>query len=215
MELEKTTYNPIKFNRTSGTIAPEILWAQRPNEIYLTINVSDVENPKVKLEANTFTFTGVSHGKTYEAKLELLKEIDPEESKQNISARSLYFVLAKKEKDQPYWSRLLKASGKPHFLKTDFSRWKDEDESDDEGGAGKDFDMSNFGGMGGMGDMASMMGGMGGMDMASMMGGMGGMAGMGGGAGGMDFSKFGGAEGADSDDDDDMPGLEENDAEQA
>ncbi|KAJ3410588.1 hypothetical protein HDV05_003625 [Chytridiales sp. JEL 0842] len=191
---------------TTGTIAPEILWAQRPNEIYLTINVSDVENPKVKLEANTFTFTGVSHGKTYEAKLELLKEIDPEESKQNISARSLYFVLAKKEKDQPYWPRLLKASGKPHFLKTDFSRWKDEDESDDEG-AGKDFDMSNFGGMGGM-DMASMMGG---------MGGMGGLGGMGGGAGGMDFSQFaGGAEGGDSDDEDDeMPALEENDAGQA
>jgi prostaglandin-E synthase len=53
----------------------------------------------------------------------------------------LSFVIQKKEQDEAYWPRLLKASGKPHFLKTDFARWKDEDDEEEEG-AGKDFDMS-------------------------------------------------------------------------
>lgn len=74
------------------------------------------------------------------------------------------------------------------FLKTDFSKWVDEDEQD-EAPADVPDDM-DMGGMGGMGGMPGM-GGMGGMP---GMGGMGGMPGMGdmggmGGAGGMDFEK--------------------------
>jgi hypothetical protein len=64
------------FNRTSPVVTPEILWAQRPNELYLTINVSDVESPKIELTENSLHFVGPSHGKVYEVKLDLLKDID-------------------------------------------------------------------------------------------------------------------------------------------
>lgn len=32
----------------------------------------------------------------------------------------------------PYWERLLKEKTKQHWLKIDFNKWKDEDDSDDE-----------------------------------------------------------------------------------
>jgi hypothetical protein len=88
------------------------------------------------------------------------------------------FVI-KKEESGPYWPRLLKQSGKFSWLKTDFNKWKDEDEEEEVVAPGAE---SPFGG-----DMASMMGGMGGgmggmdinqlMQMQGMMGGAGGPGG--------------------------------------
>lgn len=70
-------------------------------------------------------------------------------------------------------------------MKTDFSKWVDEDEQ--EGAAVEETeDMDPMGGMGGPPGM----GGMGGMPGMGGMGGMPGMGGMGGGMpGGMDFAK--------------------------
>ncbi|KAJ3070881.1 hypothetical protein HDU98_006114 [Podochytrium sp. JEL0797] len=212
---------------TPAAIAPEVLWAQRTDEIFLTLNVSDIVDPQITLTKDQLKFEAANkQGKKYAVTLDFHAEVDPEASRKNITGRSIVFVLYKAAKEQPYWPRLLKSSaGKPHFLKTDFSRWKDEDEEDEEeeaapagpggpGGPGG-FDMSQFSGMGGMGGA----GGMGGLE--SMMAGMGGAGGMGGmadlqsmmggmgGAGGMDFSKFAGAAGDEEDSDDDLPDLED------
>lgn len=68
--------------------------------------------------------------------------------------------MKKKESDQTWWPRLVKGSKNPFFVKTDFSRWKDEDE-EDEDAKGNPFDMdfsqfSNIGGaMGGAGAMGA------------------------------------------------------------
>ncbi|KAJ3214284.1 hypothetical protein HDU67_001829 [Dinochytrium kinnereticum] len=68
----------------------------------------------------------------YEVKLDFYKDISVEASRQSANARQLLFILQKNETGQPYWPRSLKASGKaPHFLKTDFSKWKDEDDDED------------------------------------------------------------------------------------
>ena len=108
----------------------------------------------------------------------LLKEIDPEQTKYQVRPRCIEFALEKAE-EGPYWERLLKEKTKQHWLKVDFQKWKDEDDSDEEAGGGDLEDMmKNMGGLGG---------GMGGMP---GMGGMGGMPGMGGGGmpGGMDMA---------------------------
>ena len=63
-----------------------------------------------------------------------------------MSARGAVFVIQKKEAG-PYWPRLVKASKKPHWLQTDFSKWKDEDEdapAEEDPMGGMDF--SQFGG---------------------------------------------------------------------
>merc|ERR1712112_310219 len=105
--------------------------------------------------------------------MKLLKEIDPEKTKYQVRPRCIEFALEKAE-DGPYWERLLEDKTKQHWLKVDFQKWKDEDDSDEEAGGG-DLEemMRNMGGLGGMGGMGGMpgMGGMGGMPGMDMMGG--------------------------------------------
>ncbi|KAM0788454.1 hypothetical protein ACM66B_001588 [Microbotryomycetes sp. NB124-2] len=183
---------------------PEVLWAQRSSEtepeknvIYLTINVSELD-PSYKLDIRPTKLSFSGHSKqvggtgtaakaeptTYSFDLDLFAEV--EEVKRNLTGKSLQLVLRKKEAKEDYWPRLTKDKVKLNFLKTDFDKWKDQDEQEDE------TDMPDFGadaGMGGMGGGIGGgmpgMGGAGGMDFASMMGGGGA-----GGAGGMDFAKM-------------------------
>lgn len=58
-------------------LVPEVLWAQRAGEVYLTINLSDVQNEVVDLEEEKLHFKGESNGKTYEVTLEFSKPVDP------------------------------------------------------------------------------------------------------------------------------------------
>ncbi|KAG0716150.1 Protein wos2 [Chionoecetes opilio] len=67
--------------------------------------------------------------------------------------RNIELILIKKE-EGPYWPHLLKQKVKQHWLKVDFSRWKDEDDSEDEGeGQNQDLEemMRQMGGLGGGG----------------------------------------------------------------
>jgi len=198
------------------TLTPEVLWAQRSsvadaakNYVYLTISVPDVSKESLQLELKPtgVTFTGASSTlkRTYHVELELFGEIDPAESRVNHTSKNIEIKLQKKELKEEYWPRLLKASQKLHYLKTDFDKWVDEDEQNE---VAED-DMSKFGDMGGMPGMGG--GDFGGIDFSKLGGGTGGMPDMSGmGLEGMpDFSSSGNP-GSDSEEeeDDDMPGLE-------
>jgi prostaglandin-E synthase len=62
-----------------------------------------------------------------------------QKSKFAVRERVIEFALEKKEPG--FWERLLSEKAKYHWLKTDFNKWKDEDESDDEeGGGGQDIE---------------------------------------------------------------------------
>ena len=148
----------------------------------------------------------------YKFSIDLYKEIIPEvflqlrvspcgliplqESVKHLTSRALVLNLRKKELEHEYWPRLTKEKLKSPYIKTDFSKWVDEDEQDGTGAAGLEDDM-DLGGMGGMGGMPGMggmggmpgMGGMGGMPGMGGMGGMGGFGGPGGPPGGIDFEK--------------------------
>lgn len=160
---------------------------------------------------------GGTDKKEHEINLELFGEVKPEESKYVVRGRGTELVLIKENQDA-YWKRLFKEDKKHHWLKIDFGKWKDEDESDEEAGdapggggpggpgQGADFEemMRQMGGLGGGG-----MGGMPGMGgMGGMMGGMPGMGGMGAMGGMPDFGDLEGEEGKDSDDEE-LPDLEE------
>ena len=54
--------------------------------------------------------------------------------------RVIEFALEKKDGEGPYWKRLVKEEKKQHWLKVDFNKWRDEDESDDEAGGGQDLE---------------------------------------------------------------------------
>merc|ERR1712227_592013 len=85
-----------------------------------------------------------------------------EKTKYAVRDRVIEFALEKKDGEGPYWKRLVKEEKKQHWLKVDFNKWRDEDESDDEAGGGQDLEqmMSQMGGLGG--GMAGMPGSPGG-----------------------------------------------------
>ncbi|KAI9138964.1 HSP20-like chaperone [Paraphysoderma sedebokerense] len=168
---------------SSGTkenpLSPEVLWAQRTNQIFLTINLSDVTEHNVDIEKQSVTVFahGGTEKKWYKVELKLFDEVDVENSLYTVTARQIFVNLTKLQKDQPYWPRLLESSTKPHYLRTDFSRWKDEDEQDEEGdedimkqfqGSGMNMFQGKGGGLGGL-DMSALAN-LGGGDMKMGMG---------------------------------------------
>ena len=86
--------------------------------------------------------------------LDLFGKVIPDESKYMVRGRGAEIVLVKVDKDGPYWKRLLKDDKKHHWLKVDFNKWQDEEESDDEvgmgGAGGSSFEemMRQMGGLG-------------------------------------------------------------------
>ncbi|KAJ7275571.1 HSP20-like chaperone [Mycena haematopus] len=199
-------------------VHPEVLWAQRSSEsdetknvLYLTINLPDIQEDGLKytLEPTKITFEATSgnektgHEKKYAFNLDFFSEIVPEKSSKKLSTRSLYLVLRKKEQKAEYWPRLTKEKVKNAYIKTDFSKWVDEDEQDGQE-AKDDADLEDaMGGMGGMPGMGGLggMGGPGGMDFEKMMAEMGGPGGFGAGGSGSGS----GGDGDDDDSDDDGP----------
>lgn len=142
-------------------VPPPVLWAQRSNVVFLTICVEDCKTPDIQLEADKVIFkgSGGAEKKNYELTIPLFKEIDTEKSAKFIRDRNIELVLKKKE-EGPYWSSLLKDKKKVHWLKVDFNKWKDEDDSEDE------FNLGGGGGGGGedLEEMMRQMGGLGGAD---------------------------------------------------
>ena len=131
-----------------------------------------------------FKGTGGVEKRTYEVTIPLYKEIDAEKSKSFNRGRCIEMLLFKTNTDESYWPSLTSDKKKHHWLKCDFNKWQDEDESDDEG----------LGGMSGSGDFEEMM---------RQMGGLGGA----GGGGKPSFDDLDDAEENDSDDEP-IPDLE-------
>lgn len=136
------------------TQTPSVLWAQRKDCVLLTIDVQDCKDTKVQVDkddAESFAvlrFSGKagSDGKAYGMDLELLKEVDPGETKVSTTGRNVFVMLPKKE--EGFWPKLLRQKAPPN-VKVDWSRWVD---SDDEGGD-EGFDMSQMGQFSGLDDM--------------------------------------------------------------
>ncbi|KAJ9575151.1 hypothetical protein L9F63_025898 [Diploptera punctata] len=119
-------------------VPPSVMWAQRTNVIFLTICLEDCKNPDIKIDKDKIYFHGVggTEKKKHEVTIPLYAEIDPE-----------------KEEDCPYWPQLMRDKKKYHWLKVDFNKWKDEDDSEDDVGQSEDLEemMRQMGGLGGGG----------------------------------------------------------------
>lgn len=170
---------------------PAVLWAQRKEEVLLTFNV-ETKDPTIKIEKDSVYFKGVSvpEKKPHEVTIQLYDAVVPETSTFVNKGRQIEMVLRKEKRDAAYWPSLTKDKKKPHYLKIDFNKWRDEDEDVEEGAfpGGPD-------GMGGPG---------GNMDIEEMLRSMGG-----GGLGGGDKSEKPSFDDLDDDsDDENLPDLE-------
>jgi len=122
-------------------------WAIRKDKVHLTFQVRDAKNEQVVFEKNSMTFTSVSEEenkeKHYRNEIELFGAIDPDQSRYVNTGRVVRCVLTRAEEGE-YWPRLTKEKIRLHWLKVDFGRWKDEDDSDDEDKAGADFELNDM-----------------------------------------------------------------------
>ncbi|XP_057980959.1 co-chaperone protein p23-1-like isoform X1 [Malania oleifera] len=121
---------------------PSVKWAQRSDRVYLTIDLPDAKDVKLKLEPEgRFIFSGTRDGFLYEVDIELFDKINVQESKYNVGVRNIVYVIKKAENN--WWSRLIKQEGKPPvFLKVDWDKWVDEEDENEK--AGMDFDDMDF-----------------------------------------------------------------------
>ncbi|KAF7592158.1 hypothetical protein BBP40_000645 [Aspergillus hancockii] len=146
---------------------PEVLWAQRSsdsdaakNVIFLTVNLPDIQEQtlKVDLTSTSLSFEARAGNtskniaeKDYAFSIKFFKEVDPDLSSKKLSSRSLYFVLRKKDKGTEYWPRLTNEKARNAFIRTDFSKWVDEDEQGEGDKFDDDFGDMGMGGAGGLG----------------------------------------------------------------
>ncbi|CAJ0574466.1 unnamed protein product, partial [Mesorhabditis spiculigera] len=173
------------------TKRPATKWAQRRTHLFITFEVDSAEDVKLDATPTTLHFSAANGAEKYDVELEFFEQIDPESVQRSQGTRFVEITVIKKE--EKWWPRLQKSSAKCHWLATDYSKWKDEDEVSEE--EGEEPMMPGGGGMPGM---------PGGFDLAKYMqqAGAGGLGGM----GGADFDGLG-----DDDDEDGMPDLEDAD----
>lgn len=117
---------------TSTSVPPPMKWAEDPNRVYLTVDV-ECKGTDYKFTKDSFSFkgTGVADNKPYEVTLNFMEEINPDDVVAKNNARCVEFTISKAEKGN-FWKNLTKDKKKPHFLKIDFNKWRDEDSDQEE-----------------------------------------------------------------------------------
>jgi len=157
---------------------PPVLWAQRNDVLFVTINV-ETKDPEIKITEDSLFFKGVGlpENKHHEVTINFLKKINPDKVVSKNSGRCYEFIINKADTASEYWTSLTNDKKKPHWLKVDFNKWKDEGSDDDSEAGAMPGGMGGMPGMGGMGGMGDGMGNF--NDLMSQMGGMGGGGGFG------------------------------------
>ncbi|CAL5185384.1 unnamed protein product [Lathyrus oleraceus] len=113
---------------------PTVKWAQRSDEVFITVELPDAQNVKLKLEPEGkfyFSATAGAEKIPYEVDIDLFDKIDVDNSEYSASSRHICYLVKKAE--SKWWDRLLKQGGKsPSFLKVDWDKWIDEDEENEQ-----------------------------------------------------------------------------------
>ncbi|XP_076935169.1 co-chaperone protein p23-1-like [Bidens hawaiensis] len=123
---------------------PILKWAQRDDLVYITIDLPDAKDVKLKLEPEgkfSFSATSGADNIPYEINIDLYDKVDVNESKASVGSRNIMYLVKKEE--SKWWTRLIKQEGRtPVFIKVDWNKWVDEDEQ--AAGPDMEFDDVNF-----------------------------------------------------------------------
>uniref|UniRef100_A0A8C9WDT4 Very-long-chain (3R)-3-hydroxyacyl-CoA dehydratase n=2 Tax=Scleropages formosus TaxID=113540 RepID=A0A8C9WDT4_SCLFO len=113
------------------TLTPHVYWAQRHSEIYLRVELSDVQNLDISVQDNILRFRAQGHGakgdNEYEFSLEFLEPVKPEVTHRSTQRQVNITV---KKQEHSWWDRLTVQERKPLFLAPDFDRWLDESDAE-------------------------------------------------------------------------------------
>uniref|UniRef100_A0A7S0DRL4 CS domain-containing protein n=1 Tax=Amorphochlora amoebiformis TaxID=1561963 RepID=A0A7S0DRL4_9EUKA len=114
-----------------ATVTPTFKWAQSRSKVFVTIQLTNIDDLKHSISDKSFAFTGVRGPKKYELNFEMPHAVDPKASK-FVPGRHPRFDIAKAD-SKIFWTRLCSDKRRfKNFCKVDFDKWKDEDELYDE-----------------------------------------------------------------------------------
>ncbi|KAK7891239.1 hypothetical protein WMY93_023202 [Mugilogobius chulae] len=112
-------------------LTPLVYWAQRHEEVYLRVELTDAQNIEVHAHENVLEFRGQGHGakgqNQYEFSLQLLYPVKTE-VKHKSTQRQVNITVQKQQRG--WWSRLTAQERKPVFVAPDFDRWMDESDAE-------------------------------------------------------------------------------------
>lgn len=113
------------------TLTPLVYWAQRHEEIYLRVELTDAQNIDVHVHEKVLQFKAQGHGakgqNEYEFSLEFLLPVKPEVTHKSTQ-RQVNITVRKEQRG--WWERLVAQERKPIFLAPDFDRWLDESDAE-------------------------------------------------------------------------------------
>ncbi|KAM9808210.1 very-long-chain (3R)-3-hydroxyacyl-CoA dehydratase [Neosynchiropus ocellatus] len=112
-------------------LTPLVYWAQRHEEIFLRVELTDAQRIDVHVHENVLKFQALGHGAKgqhqYEFNLEFLLPVKTEV--EHKSTQRQVNIKVRKEQ-RGWWERLTKEVRKPVFLAPDFDRWLDESDAE-------------------------------------------------------------------------------------
>ncbi|KHN74630.1 Very-long-chain (3R)-3-hydroxyacyl-[acyl-carrier protein] dehydratase 3 [Toxocara canis] len=118
--------------------SPFVYWAQDEHSVFLTVDLKDATNIRYMLSGNVFEFrsigTGAQGRKEYSFELTLFDDVSVEKESNEYGRRLVYSL---KKMNKGWWPTITKQPSRISWLRVDFDRFKDPDESDD------DFEMVN------------------------------------------------------------------------
>ncbi|XP_054893768.1 very-long-chain (3R)-3-hydroxyacyl-CoA dehydratase [Poeciliopsis prolifica] len=113
------------------TLTPLVYWAQRHEEIYLRVELTDAQNIDVQVHENVLKFQALGHGAkgqhNYEFSLAFLLPVKSEVIHKSTQ-RQVNITVRKQQRG--WWERLTVLERKPVFLAPDFDRWLDESDAE-------------------------------------------------------------------------------------
>ncbi|KAK3097558.1 hypothetical protein FSP39_010781 [Pinctada imbricata] len=116
-------------------LSPFVFWGQKLDHISLKIDLKNVSSPDVELTEDKLTFCteglGVRGHNKYKFEVEFYLPVDPENSRYRVLERQIEFHI-KKKGDGEVWPRLTFQKIKYPWLKIDFDKVADIDDTESE-----------------------------------------------------------------------------------
>ncbi|KAL2919694.1 Transmembrane protein 41A [Polyrhizophydium stewartii] len=111
---------------------PEVLWAQDRRFVFLTIRLVDAKDVKIDKAAQRLSFEATADSTHYAFSLDLFAAVKEDTWHETITNRTVTLVVEKVNTRERFWPRLQQAAGKLPWLKTDFSKFVDDNFDDPE-----------------------------------------------------------------------------------
>ena len=112
-------------------IPPFIKWAQREDRVFLTIEVDNAKILHREIKEDSFVLDcekSVENPQTlFHLELTFFLKIDPSKTEEKNSGKEIFYIFYKTT--NKFWPRLINGDKKLHYLKTDFEKWLDPEDS--------------------------------------------------------------------------------------